>query len=126
MPTIEYAVKTEMVTEECCNCGILFAFTKDFEERKRNDHEYFYCPRGHAQHYTGKSEAEKLKFQLDQTQGEVARIRQQRDSALLEITQKNKEINRISKRIYAGICPDCHRHFLNVERHMENKHKAVK
>lgn len=51
----------ELQTIECCNCHIIFAVPKEFQQKMRETHEFFYCPNGHSQHYTGKSTAEKWK-----------------------------------------------------------------
>lgn len=52
------------LVEDCCKCGITFAMTEDYATKRKNDHKSFYCPNGHAQYYTRKSDAEKLKDQL--------------------------------------------------------------
>ena len=49
---------------ECCSCHIQFAMTMEMKDELRNNHKWFYCPKGHQQHYSGESEAEKLKNQL--------------------------------------------------------------
>lgn len=49
----------EMIVEHCCECGITFAFTRDFYDEKRKDEGLFYCPNGHPQHYT-ESELKRL------------------------------------------------------------------
>lgn len=45
--------------ENCCNCGITFCLTRALYEARLSDHRLFYCPNGHAQAYTGKTEQEK-------------------------------------------------------------------
>lgn len=59
---------TKYVLEECCKCHMGFAISVDFQRRRREDHATFYCPNGHPQFYSGKSESEKLKGRLDQCQ----------------------------------------------------------
>ena len=60
--------EVELITVECCNCHMLFAVTKGFNDERRKDHEYFYCPAGHAQHYPGKSNEQKLRERLEEEQ----------------------------------------------------------
>jgi len=43
-----------------------------------------------------------------------------------DILDKTKELKTIKKRIHAGVCPHCNRHFQNVERHMKTKHNEKK
>lgn len=119
----------QMITEECCNCGVSFAMTADFQKRKRQDRTIFYCPAGHKQHYTGESEEEKLRRDnqnLKQQQARYADI----------ISDKNHEIKRqknkvraekgaktkLKRRVAHGNCPCCKRSFANLERHMKSQH----
>lgn len=112
----DYALETM----ECPNCFIVFALPKRFISERRADHRTFYCPVGHWMNYKDKSEAEQLKEQLE---------REQQKSALLERTARTerlaheatkKKLHRVGK----GTCPECNRHFKNVERHMKSKHAA--
>src|SRR5215831_9190727 len=36
----------EIVTDECCRCGIVFGYPKNWWERKRQTGDGFYCPNG--------------------------------------------------------------------------------
>ena len=40
----------------------------------------------------------------------------------LELIASNKKIKRIEKRVANGVCPCCHRQFVQLTRHMKNKH----
>ena len=118
----KYVDNVYLVTEQCCNCGMTFAMTQDFQERKLKDRESFYCPRGHSQHYTGKSETQKLKVQLDKTQKQLAQqlsatanLRVQRDSI-------HNTYNRMRDRVKNGVCPCCNRSFQNLRDHMKTQH----
>ena len=57
----EFLVETKLVIIECCNCGMTFSMPKEFDDNRRNDHEWFYCPAGHGQHYTSRSKEEILR-----------------------------------------------------------------
>lgn len=54
-------MEVEMVVILCANCGMPFAITKDKEERLRQCHNTFYCPVGHPQHFSAKTETERLR-----------------------------------------------------------------
>ena len=43
----DMVVTDELVKVLCGKCGITFAFTKALVDRRRDDHEPFYCPNGH-------------------------------------------------------------------------------
>lgn len=51
-----YKVNADIVVQTCCSCHMLFGVDGDFDKRRRNDHNWFYCPNGHPQHYSGKTE----------------------------------------------------------------------
>lgn len=113
-------LSVDFVTETCCyeDCNITFAFTRDFYNRVRNDHSWWFCPRGHTQHYTGESDQQKL---------ERAKIREQQLNDQLRAAIRDAEATRVAlvrdrSRFVNGVCPCCSRSFENVRRHMETKH----
>lgn len=125
--TIE--IVTSLVTEECCNCHMLFAVPADFERRRRRDHEIFFCPAGHRQHYSAKSEEEKLRAQLAEKEEEIRRVAMERDqeqTRAANLVKKVKKVEREAKatlvRIHAGVCPCCNRTFKALARHMATQH----
>lgn len=117
------------IIEHCCNCGMAFAVSNDFYERRRNDHNIFYCPAGHPQHYTGKSEAEKLRDEIRYRDGRIADLQASRfalhDQLIRQknITRSEKAAKtRIKNRVSHGICPCCNRTFKQLANHMKSKH----
>ena len=115
MRNVRYVVDMQLITEECCDCGMAFAMTNDFYERRRKDHDDFYCPSGHGQHYTGKTEEQKLKERLEQEQQRVVKLE-------LKAGNISKNYSRMRKRIANGVCPCCNRTFQNLMNHMKNEH----
>lgn len=84
----------------CCNCGIHFAMPKDFINRRRQDHETFYCPKGHGNYYPQKNETEILKKQLKDVQDccirreeTVQRLERSNIALRGHLTRKKKAIN---------------------------------
>ena len=53
-----------MVLIECCECGINFAVSKDFNYNLHKNKQSFCCPNGHSQSYR-ESTAEILQKKLD-------------------------------------------------------------
>ena len=53
-------------------CSATICLTQEEEEKLRRTHEFFYCPNGHSQHFTGKTKEEKqieeLRRMLEQKQ----------------------------------------------------------
>lgn len=69
-----FVINTELVTEQCCNCGITFAVPLPFQEARKRDHELLYCPHGHGQHYPAESDIEKLRRQRNELSDKAARL----------------------------------------------------
>jgi hypothetical protein len=123
-----FALKQEVTleTEECCNCGTLFAMPAILYRRARADAEvWFYCPNGHKQHYT-ETEVQRLRAKLDE-QTRVATSALERARRAEEGEQKAvDEAKRLKKRVQAGVCTCCNRTFQNLARHMKTKHPEAK
>ncbi len=116
---------------DCARCGIVFAISTDFEQRRRDDHADFYCPSGHANRFYGKSDEEKAKSEAkalrEQLRVAASSERFYRDLAAAERRraaaargQRTRVLNLIAK----GICPvaGCRRNFTNVREHMAAVH----
>lgn len=99
--------------EECCNCGVLFGMTDEFHDQRLKDGNTrtFYCPNGHNQHYLKKSDAQlrkeaEAKFVAEQDQHEATR----------------RDLRALQRRVKKGVCPCCHRSFVQLSRHMKSQH----
>lgn len=119
----------EFFVEHCCECRMPFAITMDMQRARRDDHKWFYCPQGHPQHYTGPSEADKLRGEVEKQRQEVERQRQMREAEAarrLRVEQERDEVarahNRMRTRVMNGVCPCCNRTFQNLMQHMKTEH----
>jgi DNA-binding XRE family transcriptional regulator len=108
--------------EHCCKCGIAFAMPVDYQKRLRNDHSTFYCPAGHGQHYTGKSEEQKLRDQLAQRDATLQREQNRANQLRHERDQIAKAHRKMRIRVMNGVCPCCNRSFENLRQHMATQH----
>jgi DNA-binding XRE family transcriptional regulator len=108
--------------EHCSACGIAFAMTADFEKRRRNDHKTFYCPAGHALHYNGPSEAQKLKQELERKEQMLAAAQARAATAENERKQITSAHKKMRERVMNGVCPCCNRTFQNLMQHMRSEH----
>jgi len=113
----------------CPNCGMQFAMTADFVQRRRENHETFYCPSGPGQSFKAENEAERLRRlnqnlvqQQARLQDEIREANKVAGEAIRRAETEVKARKRIEKRIGAGVCPDCNRTFSNIARHMVSKH----
>lgn len=87
-----------LVTEECCSCHIAFAIPEDMQRRRREDHNWFYCPNGHRQHYTGEPTAQK---RIQQLEKEVLRIADQREAMAAQLNATPEAVRRAADRAKA-------------------------
>lgn len=71
MPVL-VSTRVELEPVECCNCGVVFGISAYHNKQFLESHKWFYCPNGHPQHYTGKTEAEKLSEQLAEEKRKLA------------------------------------------------------
>ena len=107
---------------ECCRCGVCFAIPQKLENERRKDHQEFYCPNGHRQHFSQESEAERYKRLWESEQRQTAEWREAKVGAERARDRAQKEIKRLKKRSAAGVCPCCNRTFSQLARHMASKH----
>lgn len=118
---IAIEINQTLVTEECCNCHMLFAVTQDFHQIAKDTGRGFYCPLGHCQSY---SETTVMRLQKEKASLEQ-QLLMAKDNAVLEMKRREqveRQAKRVNKRIHNGVCPQCHRSFDNVRRHMATKH----
>jgi len=71
-----FEVETGLSTLECAACAMFFAIPAQFMRNRRRDHEEFYCPSGHKNYYTGKSDIEIAKEKTDNALREVDKLRE--------------------------------------------------
>ncbi len=121
----------QLAIEVCCSCAISFAMPTDYQRRRRDDHELFYCPVGHPQHYTGATEVERLK-RLNESAERRVRLAQQSERFYRDLARTERRsaaahkghVTRIRNLVAKGICPvaGCRRNFTNVREHMATQH----
>lgn len=114
----------ELYIETCCHDGCAVTFGLDIGHYRllHRSHDWFYCPNGHAQHYTGKSDEEKLR----EAEARENALRDQLQAATREREIAQQTILRERARFANGVCPCCNRSFQNVRRHMESEHPDYK
>lgn len=119
-----------MITVSCCRCNEVFGLDDATYSTLKKSAQSFHCPWGHSQHFPlGKSEAEKLREQLDAERRSRQRAEQRIAQAQDDAEHQRRRANgykghaaRIAKRAKAGICPCCNRTFQQLARHMATQH----
>lgn len=112
----------------CVTCGVEIVLPKGFYETalKKKDLMNFYCCNGHSQHFTGETEADKLRRQLAQKDAELAAKANQLKLADRQVAAARGAVTKIKNRVGNGVCPCCNRTFQNLMRHMKTKHPGYK
>lgn len=115
-----------LVPIHCGGCGVLFAMNKTYYEERQKDHKTWHCPNGCTRHYSGESaEAKELREIKERLAAEREWARQNElalDQERRSHAATKGQLTKTRKRVQNGVCPDCNRHFANVERHMASKH----
>lgn len=115
----------QMVTINCCNCGVPFGVPDYIQQRRQDDHHLFYCTNGHPQHYPQKNEVEELRVKLVEADEQIVKARRAKElaesTARMEAEQRRKAEKKLD-RVNRGVCSKCNRTFANVARHMQSKH----
>jgi hypothetical protein len=119
-------VTIELVSIECADCGMVFGVTPTFRQWRVGDHKVFYCPNGHGNIYYAKTEAEKLKQELELAKNRARGEERRREAAERSLAATKGVVTKMRKRIGNGTCPCCNRHFTDLHRHMETKHPEFK
>lgn len=122
----------KFVTETCCydGCGVEFAMTRGFyNECVQNPGvgtgRAFFCPNGHRQWYTGKSDAQRVKELEARVREQSEEVNLQRGLTELARREAKREKTRrtnMETRIMAGVCPKCKRTFSDLAEHMKMQH----
>lgn len=134
MSTIDLIATFDTLT--CCNCGMAFAVPDWWMQSRRKDHREFYCPNGHNQWFSAKSEAETLRDQLAAKEREVAAAKSRAEyqearrweavEATAKVTRSLRAtkavVTRTKKKIVEGRCPCCSHKFKDLAVHMQTQH----
>ena len=117
-----------MRTWRCTVCNIAYSIPVEFDQRRRQDGQNFYCPNGHAQGYHD-TEADKQRKRADylSAQLQVERNSHKWTKDNLAVTERRRAAQKgkntlIKNRIKRGLCPCCHAKFKDLEGHMTDQH----
>lgn len=107
-----------------CWCGIVMALPSDLYDYAHRSGATCYCPLGH-----GWVRKDNIAKRLKETEAEVNRLRalwsdeydqHKRTERRLKATRG--VVTRTKRRIAKGLCPRCHAHFGNLEKHIASQH----
>lgn len=122
MSTYTVSVNLESLTCGHEGCGIIFAVPERWAEERREDHRILYCPKGHSRAFNGETDTQRLTREKVALQARLDQERAARKTAEHGQAIVRGRLEAAKRRARAGVCPDCHRSFGNVRRHMATKH----
>jgi NAD(P)H-dependent flavin oxidoreductase YrpB (nitropropane dioxygenase family) len=118
--------EVQAVWLECSQCHVAFALSSIHNEKVIAQRETFYCPNGHRQWYPGKTEAQKVREEmqakLDAANATAEWAKGQVAKDAREVRKVKAKLKSHTKRIEAGVCIHCNRTFSHLARHMKSKH----
>lgn len=106
---------------DCCKCGVVFWVPARLNAARRKDGGTFYCPNGHAQHYT-ETDADRFRRERDRLQQKISEMQDRADKKDRQVAAYRGQITKLKNRASKGVCPCCNRSFQNLRRHMESQH----
>lgn len=83
----------------CSSCGVRYSLPDHMEKARREDHDTFWCPNGHGQHFPGKTEKEK---RIEALELEIFEDRKWHHERFRELVA-----DRDAERALARTCPMC-------------------
>ena len=111
-----------LIVHHCINCGVPYGMTEEYEARRREDHEWFYCPNGHSAHYPHRNRVELLEKRLQLAEGEAQQNRERYQRERASRISTKGHVTRLRRKVAAGKCPCCKREFPDLAEHMKWKH----
>jgi hypothetical protein len=125
-------IEVKLVEMKCGECGINFAVPDYYYRELRSTEQSWYCPNGHCRIFRGETDKAKAK-RLGKELEETKRWREYFENAYAEETKEHgltkrslsatkAAHTRTKNRIKNGVCPVCNRHFMPLQRHMEDVH----
>lgn len=121
--TIVFDVTLEAYT--CDNCAGVFGINASFLKRKRAEGGSWHCPYCDTCWSATTTELMRLQSNLSATQNRLAAERARHDQTRASLTAQKGVTTRLKNRIKNGVCPCCHRHFKNVQRHIATQHPEL-
>jgi hypothetical protein len=130
---------TGTLTEVTCWCGMTYAIPATLYQHMRNQRDNnerqpdVYCPLGHTWCIAGKSALDAKNEELERVQREkiwaenrASRLRLEKQAAERSAAAYKGQATKARKRAAAALCPCCNRSFVQLRRHLENKHPDYK
>lgn len=126
---ITYTETLDLVTEQCCNCGVVFAMPAGFRQQCVNrpggvhrGGKSFYCPAGHQQYYDGDSPEVRERKRAERLEQQLASRDEDLRAERVSHAATKGQLTKTRRRVANGVCPCCQRTFKQLSRHMAGQH----
>jgi predicted RNA-binding Zn-ribbon protein involved in translation (DUF1610 family) len=125
-----------LVVHDCPECGVIFAITADYNERRKADGALFRCPNGHQMGYDGDDERKRReleeKLRQEKANAEFWRKQNRISQGRAEHEARSAaaykgHLTRMRNRVANGVCPKggCKRSFTNLADHVRCEHPEL-
>lgn len=116
--TVTYS---DTLVADSCWCGVWFAVPSVLHRAFVEDGKTLYCPLGHAV-VVKVSDVAALRKDLERAKARETAVRDQLVASTRSNAALRGEATKARKRAAAGVCPCCHRSFVQMARHIASKH----
>lgn len=130
--TLTIGVELELMTCVHGGCGIQWAAPSGWVSARRNDHQSMFCPNGHSQSFTAKTDAEKFREQLADSERKLKwqtdrskRLANDNMTLAKSRSALRGVVTRLKNKAAAGICQWCDHEFPDVAAHVAEAHPGV-
>lgn len=110
----------------CAACDIPMFMTAEFEKRRRDDHQTFFCISGHRNFFDAESETERLRKRVHAMEINDAQRTKTIGTLYDRVNKAESDRKVLIERVHNGVCPCCNRTFKQLARHMSIKHPDYK
>ncbi len=83
----------------CSECGIEYRVPGNWYRSRRDDHASFWCPNGHEQHFSGKSDKEKLSSRLDAERRRIGLLSDQLNTCSLSRRALKGQVTKLRNKL---------------------------
>ena len=125
-------LQTDLKSLQCGTCGVWHAIPQAMFDAALREGGFWHCPNGHSRGYdkgTNEKRIKELEAQVEQERARKAAALARENQANRELTNARTQLKgtktrlkNVKHRVANGICPCCKRTFLDLQRHMHNKH----
>jgi hypothetical protein len=114
-------IEIDTVQMQCGECGVFFWVTPEFYRERRERKLGWHCPNGHGRVF-GTSKVDELKEQLQAERESRENLEFELLAQKGALKAERARVTRLKKRVANGVCPCCHRSFVQLTRHMSTQH----